>query len=161
MVVAGWAAGGALGAVSAAFKVLTVAIASNPLGAIAIALVAIGGAIYAFSRDTDTATDSLENFDPPAKTAAERLEEINKQLKNFGKSSIDLTKEELESTISSLTTELEGLKDELDSLERSKALNELNESVKESGVDFKTELTRVRSEIKKTTSVLSLSLIHI
>jgi len=158
MVVAGWAAGGALGAVSAALKVLTVAIASNPLGAIAIALVAIGTAVYAFSKDTDAATESLEDFDPPAKTAAERLKEINKQLKNFGKSSIDLTKEELESTIGSLTTELEGLEKELSTIIRNDDFNTLVGGVKETGLahsDFAIEIAKVESKIKKLQPTLS------
>ena len=99
MMVAGYSASGALGVLAGAFRAVTVAIASNPVGAIAVALAAVGVAIYSLSNDTDDATESLENFDAPALTAAERLEQINKQLDNYGKNFGEILKEELEDNI--------------------------------------------------------------
>ena len=110
-VVAAYASGTALTALSAAFEVLTVAIATNPIGAIAVALAAIGVAIYAFTGDTKDATVAVDGFNPVAKTAAERLAEINKQLDNLGKGTTDLIKEELEEKIKSAKEKIKELQD--------------------------------------------------
>ena len=108
MAVAGYSASGALGVLAGAFRAVTVAIAANPVGAIAVALAAVGVAIYSLSNDTDDATESLENFDAPALTAAERLEQINKQLNDYGKGFGEILKEELEENI---TTTKEKIKE--------------------------------------------------
>jgi len=106
-VVAAYASAGAIGALSAAFEVLTIAIASNPLGALAIAIAAVGAAFFAFSSDVDSASTSVDGFNPIAKTAADRLSEINRQLDNFGKSSLQLTSEELQNSIRKTKEEIE------------------------------------------------------
>jgi hypothetical protein len=154
-VVAAYASAGAMGALSAAFEVLTIAIAANPLGLLAVAIAAAGAAFWAFSSDVDSASTSVDEFNHKTKTSAERLAEINRQLDNYGKGTLELTKEELSGVVGTLTTKLEGLQSELKSLEKSKAFNELNNSVDKAGIAFETELTRIRSEIKKTTSQLS------
>ena len=158
MAVAGYSASGALGVLAGAFRAVTVAIAANPVGAIAVALAAVGVAIYSLSNDTDEATESLENFDPPALTAAERLKQINEQLDRFGKSSVELTKEELESTISNLTTELEGLEKELATIIRNDDFNTLAGGVETTGLahsDFAIEIDKVQSKIRKIQPTLS------
>lgn len=106
-VVAAYASAGAIGALSAAFEVLTIAIAANPLGLLAVAIAAAGAAFWAFSSDVDSASTSVEGFNPVAKTAAERLSEINRQLDNFGKSSLQLTSEELQNSIRKTKEEIE------------------------------------------------------
>ena len=106
-VVAAYASGTALTALSAAFEVLTIAIASNPLGALAVAIAAVGAAFWAFSSDVDSASTSVDGFNPVAKTAADRLSEINRQLDNFGKSSLQLTSEELQNSIRKTKEEIE------------------------------------------------------
>ena len=108
-VVAAYASGTALTALSAAFEVLTIAIASNPLGALAIAVAAVGAAFWAFSSDVDLASTSVDRFNPVAKTAADRLSEINRQLDNFGKSSLQLTSEELQNGIRKTKEDIESL----------------------------------------------------
>ena len=62
MTIAGWAAGGAMGALSGAFRVLTLAIAANPIGAIAVAIAAIGVAVYKFTKNNKEATDTQDDF---------------------------------------------------------------------------------------------------
>jgi len=106
-VVAAYASAGAMGALSAAFEVLTIAIATNPLGALAVAIAAAGAAFWAFSKDVDSASTSVDGFNPVAKTAADRLSEINRQLDNFGKSSLQLTSEELQNSIRKTKEEIE------------------------------------------------------
>tara|TARA_R110002020_G_scaffold101665_1_gene239305 strand:+ start:10401 stop:12908 length:2508 start_codon:yes stop_codon:yes gene_type:complete len=114
-VVAAYAASGGMAALSAGFEVLTLAIASNPLGAVAVALAAIGVALYAYMSQTEDASDVLnDDFNPATKTAADRLSEINRQLDNFGKSSLQLTAEELSESIAGIKEEIE----EVESLTR-------------------------------------------
>lgn len=115
-VVAAYASGTALTALSAAFEVLTIAIASNPLGALAIAVAAVGAAFWAFSSDVDLASTSVDGFNPVAKTAADRLSEINRQLDNFGKSSLQLTSEELQNSIRKTKEDIEALFDKTKNL---------------------------------------------
>jgi len=62
MIIAGYSGAGALGALSGAFRALTIAIAANPIGLIAVAITAIGVAVYKFSKNTEEATTTQDDF---------------------------------------------------------------------------------------------------
>jgi len=132
-VVAAYASGTALTALSAAFEVLTVAIAANPLGLLAVALATAGAAFWAFSKDVDSSSKSLGQFNPLAKTAEDRLKQINKQLDNFGKGTLELTAEELKNSIKNINEEIEVL------FQQTKTLAELGGDVSDSQVQASLE----------------------
>ena len=77
-------------------KRFTLAIAKNPLGAIAIVLASIAGAWLLTARNNRTANSELDSTAVKAEKAAKRLNEINKSLSNRNKSNDDLLIEEIE-----------------------------------------------------------------
>jgi len=77
-------------------RTLTLAIAKNPLGAIAIVLASIAGAWLLTARNNREANSELDSTAVKAQKAADRLDEINKALANRDKSSDDLLIEEIE-----------------------------------------------------------------
>ena len=62
MMVVGYSSSGALGVLAGAFRALTIAIAANPIGAIAVAIAAIGAAVYKFTKNNKKAKDSQDDF---------------------------------------------------------------------------------------------------
>lgn len=77
-------------------KRLTLAIAKNPFGALAIILTSIAGAWLLTAKNNRIANEELDDTAVKAQNAADRLAEINKNLDNRNKSGDDLLIEEIE-----------------------------------------------------------------
>ena len=114
----GYANGRMLGAVTALFKGLRVVIMANPWGALFTALATGVGLWMAFRDKNKAANDELDNTAIAAKSAAERLAEINDELEASGKNKFELLREEIGKTLDPLTEKSQKLQ---------KRIAELNE----------------------------------
>jgi len=103
---------------SKGIKALTLAMAKNPLGALAIILASVAAYWLITAKNNKKANDVLDSTAIKARTAAERLAEINKELDRSGKSNNDLIKEELLESFEPLKKKAEELKEELDLLNK-------------------------------------------
>ena len=100
-------------AVAAEFAILKFAIISNPIGALLVGLSLLAG-WWITSRDNNReANTELDNTAAKAKTAADRLAQINKELDNRGKTHFQLRIEEVQNALISLQTEAQNTKDEI------------------------------------------------
>ena len=91
-------------AVAAEFAILKFAIISNPIGALLVGLSLLAG-WWLTTRDNNRAANAeLDNTAAKAKTAADRLAQINKELDNSGKTRFGLLREELEGNLKPLET---------------------------------------------------------
>ena len=95
LTVAGWSANGVLGALTGVFRALKLAILTNPIGALILALTSAIGLWVNFKDKNKEANDELDRTSVSAKSASERIAEINKHLDNRDKSGDDLLKEEI------------------------------------------------------------------
>lgn len=85
---------GVIPKVISGLRLLSIAIASNPIGAIATALALVIGYMVTFGSSTNKAKNDLDNFNKTGSTTAERIKEINDQLDRSTKSEFELIKEE-------------------------------------------------------------------
>ena len=86
IVAAGTAAfttGGFVGVLTAAVRGLNIAIASNPLGAIAVGLLAIAGASLAMGDDVEDAKDSLDDLNNTIDYSKQILPQTQERFENF------------------------------------------------------------------------------
>ena len=90
-------------------KTLTLAIAKNPLGALAVIVSSLAGYWLLTAKNNKTANAVLDETSIKAKNAAERLAEVNKELDLQGKSQRDLLKIEAKSNQARILEELSGL----------------------------------------------------
>lgn len=95
---AGLKANGIIGATTGVLRVLKTVVIANPIGALVVGLTTVIGLFKKFSKTVKGSTSDLESFDAASLTAAQRLAEINKELDNSGKTSLELKKEELNLT---------------------------------------------------------------
>lgn len=95
---AGLKANGIIGATTGVLRVLKTVVIANPIGALVVGLTTVIGLFKKFRKTVKGSTSDLESFDAASLTAAQRLAEINKELDNSGKTSLELKKEELNLT---------------------------------------------------------------
>jgi len=108
----------AIGFVTGAMKWLTIAIALNPLGALAIVISSVAAYWLIFRDNNKAANDELSETEIKAKNAADRLAEINNELDRSGKTRFETIREELEKNLEPLKKEASELKTELNKLNK-------------------------------------------
>lgn len=79
---AGFIANGMIGAMTFAFRALTAAMIANPITAVVVGVLALGSAIYAFTRDTEDATEANDDFNESLRESVALTEEQSKALDN-------------------------------------------------------------------------------
>ena len=105
-------------AVAGAIKWLTITIAMNPLGALAIVIASVAAYWLVFRDNNRAANDELSETEIKAQKAADRLAEINDELDRSGKTRFETIREELEKNLEPLKKEASELKTELDKLNK-------------------------------------------
>jgi hypothetical protein len=113
---------GVIPKVISALRLLAIAVASNPLGALATALALVAGYMMTFGTSTNKAKNDLDNFNKTGSTTAERLKEINDQLERSTKTELELIKEEAAARQKEIFEEMGNLthlaKDRLEELQK-------------------------------------------
>jgi hypothetical protein len=79
---AGWVANGFIGAMTGAIRALTLAMIANPITAVVVGVLALGSAIYAFTRDTEDATVANDDFNESLRESVALTEDQAKALNN-------------------------------------------------------------------------------
>lgn len=79
---AGFIANGMLGAMAGFWRALTAAMIANPIGAVVVGVLALGSAIYAFTRDTEDATVANDDFNESLRESVALTEEQSKAVNN-------------------------------------------------------------------------------
>lgn len=113
MAVAGFKANGMIGAMSNVLRTLKMIIKANILGTLLTVLAAGVGLWMAFRDKNKEANTELNNTATAAKTAAERLAEINDELDRSGKSHFELLREEIGKTLEPLIEKSKKLQDRI------------------------------------------------
>lgn len=80
---AGFIANGMIGAMTGAFRALTAAMIANPVTAVVVGVLALGSAIFAFTRDTDDATEANNKFNKSLGETKVLTEQQAKALNSF------------------------------------------------------------------------------
>ena len=79
---AGWIANGMIGAMTGGIRALTLAMIANPITAVVVGVLALGSAIYAFTRDTEDATIANDDFNESLRESVALTEDQSKALNN-------------------------------------------------------------------------------
>ena len=141
--------------VGKAFKTLTITIASNPIGALLVGLSLLAG-WWLTTRDNNRAANAeLDNTAAKAKTAADRLAEINKELNNSGKTRFGLLREELEGNLKPLVKRAKEVVEELSEVEKQQSETWTIENLRKIG-KLSTEYSKLREEAIKYKKSLNL-----
>ena len=99
--------------VAGSFKTLTFLIASNPIGALLVGLSTLAAYWLISANNNSVANTELDKTATKAKTAAERLAEINDELERSGKTRFQTIREELEANLDPLKAQADDLKERI------------------------------------------------
>ena len=113
MTAAGWAANGMIGAMTGAFRVLKVAIMTNPIGILIGALALAAGAFLTYTSATIGATVANDKFEGSTESATEKIERLSQLISNAGKDQFDIGIQETVDEIARLEEEIKGIEETL------------------------------------------------
>jgi len=99
--------------VIAEFKLLSLAIAANPIGALLVGLSTLAAYWLISANNNSVANTELDKTATKAKTAADRLAEINDELERSGKTRFQTIREELEANLDPLKAQADELKERI------------------------------------------------